>query len=70
MNKVKVKVTRNMLLEAPRGSKVIDVRIINIGTRYGCVVQTTPPLLLPQGKRAATEGLIPLSLQLRAQLTS
>jgi len=59
-----------MLLEALRGSKATDVRTLNIGDRYGCVVKATPRLLLPQGKRAATEGLIPLSLQLRAQVTS
>jgi hypothetical protein len=70
MNKMKVKVTRHMLLESLRGSKGIALHILNIGAREGCVVKTTLPLLLAQEKRPVTEGLIPLSLQLRAQVTS
>jgi hypothetical protein len=71
MNKVKVKVTLTCYWRRRGGVKVLlYTYVLNIGAREVCVVKATPPLLLPQEKKSATEGLIPLSLQVRAQVTN
>jgi hypothetical protein len=64
MNKVKVKVTLTChWMRCGRVKVLLYTYVLNIGAREVCVVKATPPLLLPQEKRPATEGLIPISLQ-------